>query len=66
VANPLDLESVEPLFSSVLEEGNHPEPHCRLVGASKEMFEIGGLFQDHQKQDVFVGASMDGFTAFLK
>jgi hypothetical protein len=34
--------------------------------ASKEMFRIEELFQDHQKQEVFVGASMDGFTAFLK
>jgi hypothetical protein len=31
-----------------------------------EMFEIGGQFQDRQKQEVFVGASMDGFTALLK
>jgi hypothetical protein len=27
---------------------------------------LGQDFQNPQKQDVFAGASMDGFTAFLK
>ncbi len=26
----------------------------------------GGRFQDREKQDVFLGAPMDGFTAFLE
>jgi hypothetical protein len=34
--------------------------------ATKEMLRTEELLQDHQKQDVFVGASMDGFTVFLK